>query len=161
MRPDRGDKSEFRERRGPGGLGGGRRISDQEFNTAIEFFRAHSKECAAVLDGLEPVKKNRFKQSVVSRYESIKTLEPQNPELYQIKLRQLQLEDKIFALKCKHSDATPKSPEAQKIRDEIRQVVGDLVRSRVEERNCASAESRSCSKPSRRSWPRMSAGRIR
>lgn len=123
-----------RERRALGAGRLAREISDEEWESALLFFKQHSPERMAALEGLDNSRKRRFRPIIATRYESIQSLEGVNPELHQIKIRQLEIEDQIFALKREHNDVTPKSPEAQKLREQMRQVVAELIQSRVQER---------------------------
>lgn len=134
-RPDRRDR-ELRQGRGLLGLGGRprRNFSEEEWKAAETFYRKHSDKWMDVFEKMDGDRHDYWRARIVQRYETIQALEENNPELYAIKVNQLEIEDRIFDAKQRLGDAPAKSADAEKIKRELRQIVAELVKSRVEER---------------------------
>jgi hypothetical protein len=120
----------------PGGHGGADhpnfgRGPDARRSEAWEFFRKYSQRRAEAIGALPQEKQERMRRLITVRYGGIGLIEKENPKLFDLKVKEVQAEDKIFALKGELADSPEKGDQ---IRADLRKKVEELVELRMEER---------------------------
>lgn len=107
--------------------------TEQEWTDIAAFMKTHSPKR---LERLEEIGDDKRQQNVrnmfAARYRAMEELKERNPELYQIRLNRMPIEDEVFALSWEtaHSPNPTTSGERQKLRPLLRQ----LITSRLQER---------------------------
>jgi hypothetical protein len=145
------DRSNRRRGEGGGGLGGpfsprwlGRLAkglrpppTDQEWNETEAFFREHSPKRSEAFSRLPDDNKGRrrnIKQLVHSHYAELKRLEKEDPEVYQLRLKQVRAEDDIFGMLMDRWNAGPSRADWTALSTPLREQVALLVDLDLQER---------------------------
>jgi hypothetical protein len=105
--------------------------TEQQWGEVEQFMREHSPERLAALQKLhlDGDRLNNLKKMIFARYSYLKTLGEMDHDAYDLKLRQLDLEDKIFGLATAMRAAADEGDDRKReqIRGELRTAVGKLV----------------------------------
>ncbi|MGA2500743.1 MAG: hypothetical protein ABSH20_23645 [Tepidisphaeraceae bacterium] len=107
---------------------------EKDLPDALAFFREHCPKLAAAYDKLPEEKQKEFRPMILGRYYASK-MAADGSELKAVKLRQMEVEDRLFDVKNRLMDAQEKnSPDVETLKTELRQAVVDLVGAKMEER---------------------------
>jgi len=140
---DKGDKQDKGESVDRGGDRGGRgfgprkdyKISDEEWVEIAKFMSANSPNLWAVYEKLPEKHRNGARYNIARRYYSLRNLSDRDPQLYEIELKRVKIEDGIFGVLADIRQTGDKEPEAQKrLKQELRDKVEELWAVRMEDR---------------------------
>jgi hypothetical protein len=136
---EKGDKGDSGDRGDRGGRGFGPRkdykISDEEWVEIAKFMSENSPNLWAVYEKLPEKHKNGARYNIARRYLSLRNLSDRDPQLYEIELKRVKIEDGIFGILGDIRKTGDKEPEAQKrLKQELRDKVEELWAVRMEDR---------------------------
>jgi hypothetical protein len=110
-----------------GAQGGGQPPTEAERDEAMAFLKEHSPKRAALLDTIRPVPRERVLNAVVLRYRPIKRMQGSDPELYNLLVRQFEVQDEALGLMEQlgksGTDAKDQATAAQALHDKVAQWV--------------------------------------
>ena len=131
--------------RGGGGGGGGEwsrgemradlldEPSPEEWEEIKAFMKSHSPERLARLEEIgDEGRQAGVKKMFAARYRTMQALKERDPELYQIRLKRMPVEDKAFELSWRLMRKQVNNPE--ETRKQLRAQLRELVKSRIDER---------------------------
>jgi len=104
---------------------------EKEWEAAKEFLSVHSKNRYAQIERMPGGPKKPFEQFLVGRYRTINRLKSQSPDLYTLKVHEVELEDDVFGicLKLKRN-----ASEKSRLQAELKTKIGQLFDLGVSER---------------------------
>jgi hypothetical protein len=125
---------EWRRRGGDGMRADYPEPTQEEWNEAEAFMKSHSPERLARLEEIgDDERQQNVRHMFWQRYRALQELKEQDPELYQIRLARMPVEDKVFELswrlRHKQRDSKPEETKSQ-LRAQFRL----LIKSRLDER---------------------------
>jgi hypothetical protein len=100
------------------------------WDRALEFFRENSPKRWAAYEKLPDNKKAELRPMIMGRYVGMNFLNKDNPQLHELRKKQLQVEDDVFDLRNQLS-AKRKDPDLE---GQLKEKVTELVGLRMEER---------------------------
>jgi hypothetical protein len=107
--------------------------SRDDFEQALKFFKDFSQKRFAAFEDMTDEQKAKLRPAINARYHAYRFLVSDNPKLKDVKERQLKIEDDIFGIK-KGLDDTTDPAEKNKLQDELKKRVAELIESRMDER---------------------------
>jgi hypothetical protein len=139
MRPP--PRMEWRRGGGGGGYGGSDDPRSDEFieptpeewNEIEAFMKKHSPERLARLEEIgDEERQQNVKNMFAARYRAMQKLKEQDPELYEIRVARMPVEDKVFELGWRLTHKQSEKPD--ETRSQLRAQLRLLVKSRLDER---------------------------
>ncbi|MGE5607882.1 MAG: hypothetical protein ACM359_01390 [Bacillota bacterium] len=113
---------------------GSREAREADWDEALKFFQKHSPHRAAAWESMKEPRKTRYKALFIMRYRSMLGLTRDDAQLRRIKISQIEIEDRIFAIKSRLSESNLASADADQLKRELHGKVKELVASRMDER---------------------------
>ena len=108
-------------------------LREPDWEQALKFFEKYSPNRFKAYNSMDEGQKSKYRMAILSRYHSYSWLSRDNPELQQIKAREIGIEDNIFDLK-RRLDAAYSSAEKESLQEQLKKEVGELVELRIKER---------------------------
>ena len=110
--------------------------SDEEWKEIAAFMEKHSPERLKRLDEIgDEQRQQSVKNMFAARYRAMKDLEQRDPQLHELRLERMKVEDEVFALGWDLArDRFDKPEERDKLVTELRPHLRKLVRNRLRER---------------------------
>ena len=130
---DRGVEGGLGNRARFGQRGGGNNVTPADIEEAMKFMKDHSHNRLAAIESMpDSDRKTRFKEISTRNFLSWDSIRLADPELYQVVVKRVELEDNVFGLTVQwHKDTAEEKPDTQaKLRDEV----GKLVDVGIQER---------------------------
>ena len=144
-RPERSQQSpgdrggDGRERGGPEwrreyrGMRPWEEITDEKWAAVERFMKAHSPERLRRLDEVPEDRREMVRRSIVRRFDSLQQTQEREPEMYDLRVERMRLEDEIFTMALKLKEVV-KPDAVEKTRKELRTKVKALLENRLSER---------------------------
>ena len=135
--PDR--QGDGRDRSGPEwrreyrGMRPWEEITDEKWAAVERFMKAHSPERLKRLDEVPEERREMIRRSIVRRFDSMQQAREREPEMYDLRLKRMRLEDEIFTLGLKLKELV-KPDAVEKTREQLREQVKALLENRLSER---------------------------
>ncbi|HEX2972574.1 MAG TPA: hypothetical protein VHP11_09585 [Tepidisphaeraceae bacterium] len=113
---------------------GPREVREGDWEEALKFFQKHSPHRIEAWESMSEPRKSRFKNLFAARYFSIVWLSKEDSQLRRIKIRQIEVEDQVFAIKSQLLEGNLTPADTEQFKQELRGKVKELVLLRMDER---------------------------
>ena len=118
----------------PSNVGGP--LSSQEKEEVRSFMQRYSPERLRRLEDVPDQRQTGIYKRIAAQYRSIERMKEEDPEIYQLRLKRLPIEDAMFSLgwQLKRSDDATTKVSTEELRSKLREQVRLFVDSHLEER---------------------------
>ncbi len=100
-------------------------ISEEEWGQVQQFMKENSPQRWQAYQDLSGEQQEKLKMTIARRYRMLQFLKNNEPEMYDVRLKRMGVEDQIFGLTRELKSATP--ADRPKIEEKLKSKLGDLV----------------------------------